>query len=236
MVDQASYDSVAVDYDQWVSHDGLVLSDGAFAELVGVVSGQHVCAVACGAGRETRYLAEQGAIVTGVDLSEKLIDIAREREASAPQGIAYSIGNAHDLEGLSNESFDGVVCYMALMDIPRLDLALSSIARVLKPGGWFVFAITHPCFKTPAYGEITDHVDGSVRRTVGRYFDEGLWEGPGKNSRYLPALAYHRTLSTYVNALSAAGLTIEQFREPPRGTPVWREVAQLLYARCQKPR
>lgn len=232
MTDEAAYDHIASDYDQWVSGNGFTLSDDAFAELVGIVSGQHVCAVACGTGRETRYLAEQGAIVTGVDLSEKPIEIARGREASDPQGIAYSIGNAHNLEGLADGAFDVVVCYMALMDIPRLDLALSSIARVLKPGGWFVFAITHPCFKPPAYGEITDHVNGSVRRTVGRYFDEGLWDGP--NTRYLPTRAYHRTLSTYVNALCAAGLTIEQMREPQLDTPVWREVACLLYVRCQK--
>ena len=38
-------------------------------------------------------------------------------------------------------------------------LALGSIARILRPGGWFVFSITHPCFKPPAYGELTDHVD-----------------------------------------------------------------------------
>lgn len=234
MLDEAAYDRIASNYDQWVSGNGLTLADEVFAELVGVVHGEHVCAVACGAGRETRYLAERGAIVTGVDLSEKLIEIARGREAADPQGIVYLTGNAHNLEGLANRSFDGIVCYMALMDIPRLDLALSSITRVLKSGGWFVFAITHPCFKPPAYGELMDHVDGSVRRTVGRYFDEGLWDGPGKNTCHLPARAYHRTLSTYVNALSAAGLTIQQMREPKLDTPVWREVACLLYVRCQK--
>jgi hypothetical protein len=58
-----------------------------------------------------------------------------------------------------------------------------------------VFAITHPCFKAPATGEITDHVDGSVRRTVGRYFDEGYWDGPGAHAAAFPVGAYHRTLS-----------------------------------------
>ena len=120
---------------------------------------------------------------------------------------------------------------MALMDIPNLDNALHSMARALRPGGWFVFSITHPCFKTPATGEIIDHADQSVRRTVGRYFIEGYWDGPGLHRNSLPIGAYHRTLSTYVNALTDAGLVIDRMLEPPLDTPVWREVPCLLYVR-----
>lgn len=234
MPSEALYDDVAPDYDEWVSQQGDVLDDATFADLVDVRDGDRICAVACGAGREARYLATRGATVTGVDFSEKLLDIARARESAHPLGITYIHGDAHDLAGLPDASFHGVVCYMALMDIPDLDKALGSIARILAPDGWFVFAITHPCFKTPAYGEIVDHVDGSVRRTVGKYFEEGAWDGPGKGSAHLPSRAYHRTLSTYVNALVAAGLPIELMREPQLDTPVWRQAACLLYARCRR--
>lgn len=227
---EAKYDEVADEYDQWV---GAELVDPTFVELVGEVAGQQVCAVACGPGREARYLAGAGATVTGVDLSEKLLAIARRHEEVAPLGISYQAGDAHTLEGLATGSFDGVVCYMALMDIPSLDSALQSIARILRPGGWFVFTITHPCFKTPATGDLIDHTNKSVRRTVGRYFAEGYWDGPGQHRGALPVGAYHRTLSTYVNALTGAQLVIEQLREPPRDDgPVWQEVPQLLYVRC----
>jgi len=224
---RATYDEVAADYDEWVGA-GSALDDPTFTELAGEVAGQEVCVVACGQGREARYLAKQGAVVTGVDLSEKLLEKARLHEST---GISYRHGDAHTLEGLADDSFDGVVCYMALMDIPNLDEAVHSMARVLKPGGWFVIAITHPCFKTPATGELIDHVDQSIRRTVGKYFVEGYWDGPGVRRNALPVGAYHRTLSTYVNTLTGAGLTIEQLREPPHDTPIWSEVPQLLYIR-----
>lgn len=231
MTDGALYDEVAARYHQWVSQDGVALEDPTFDDLVGDVSGQGVCAVACGAGREARFLAQRGAVVTGVDLSEGLLDIARTEEEADPLGITYLCGNAHDLSDLDDASFDGVVCYMALMDIPNLDLALGAMARILKLHGWFVVVITHPCFKTPAYGEIVDHVDGSVRRTVGKYFDEGPWDGPGRHTDRLPSRAYHRTLSSYLNALHTAGLRIEQAREPKLDTPVWQQAACLLYLR-----
>jgi SAM-dependent methyltransferase len=170
--------------------------------------------------------------VTGVDISENLLALARRHEHAQPLGITYLQGDAHTLEGLTTDSFDGVVCYMALMDIPDLDSAVRAVARVLRPGGWFVFAITHPCFKTPATGNLIDHTTRSVRRTIGRYFAEGYWDGPGLHRDALPIGAYHRTLSTYVNTLNQAGLTIEQLREPPHpDEPIWQEVPQLLYAR-----
>jgi ubiquinone/menaquinone biosynthesis C-methylase UbiE len=226
----STYDDVAADYDKWVGA-GSALDDPTFTELVGEVDAQKVCVVACGQGREARYLATRGAVVTGVDISERLLELARLHEKGDPLGISYQHGDAQALEGLAADSFDGVVCYMALMDVPNLDDALHSMARILRPGGWFVISITHPCFKTPATGEIVDHVDKSVRRTVGRYFIEGYWDGPGLHRDALPVGAYHRTLSTYVNALAAAGLVIDRMAEPPLDTPVWREVPCLLYVR-----
>jgi ubiquinone/menaquinone biosynthesis C-methylase UbiE len=232
---EATYDRVAAEYDVWVG-EGSMLADGTFEELVGEVDGQRVCSVACGQGREARYLASRGAVVTGVDLSEELVARARQYEEAEPLGISYLQGDAHTLEGLESESFDGVVCYMALMDVPDLERAVQSVARVLRPEGWFVFVITHPCFKAPATGDLVDHVNQSVRRTVGRYFDEGYWDGPGLHSETLPVGAYHRTLSTYVAALTRAGLVIEQLREPQQfdRQPVWQEVPQLLYVRCHR--
>ena len=98
---------------------------------------------------------------------------ARELERQVPRGIEYVHGDAHDLRPLADEQFDGVVCYMALMDIPELEPTIRSVARILKPGGWFVAVITHPCYKSPAHGELIDHVEGTYRRISGRYFEEG---------------------------------------------------------------
>jgi ubiquinone/menaquinone biosynthesis C-methylase UbiE len=230
---ESRYDEVAVKYDEWVGA-GSALDDPVFEDLVGDVGGATVCSIACGQGREARYLAGRGATVTGVDISAELLTHARRHEGAEPLGISYLQGDAQTLDVLGNNTFDGAVCYMALMDIPDHDSAVRAAARVIRPGGWFVFVITHPCYKTPATGDLVDHTNKSVRRTVGQYFVEGYWDGPGLHSDTLPVGAYHRMLSTYVNSLAAAGFTIERMEEPPRDQqPVWQEVPQLLYVRCR---
>ena len=45
----------------------------------------------------------------------------------------------------AGESFDGVVCHFGLSDVDDLGGAAATVARLLEPGGWFVFSILHPC-------------------------------------------------------------------------------------------
>ena len=228
----SSYDELADVYHATVDPDGAGLKDLTFDELVGDVRGQRVAAVACGQGRDARRLADLGAEVIGIDASESLLGHARDLEQQEPRGIEYVHGDAQDLRPLTDASFDGVVCHMALMDIPELEPTVRSIARILKPGGWFVASIIHPCYKSPAHGELVDHVEGTYRRIAGRYFEEGphhsatRWE-------ILPRVSYHRTLSTYVNTLVSAGMPIERMAEPLGDRPVWKEAAGLLYFRCR---
>ncbi|GAA1609824.1 hypothetical protein GCM10009789_75240 [Kribbella sancticallisti] len=169
----SAYEELADVYHATVDPDGAGLDDPTFDEMVGDVRGQRVAAIACGQGRDARRLADLGASVVGVDASPSLLAHARTLEQESPRGIEYRHGSAHDLHGLADDSFDGVVCHMALMDIPELEPTIRSIARVLVPGGWFVASIVHPCYKAPAHGELVDHTDGTTRRIVGRYFEEG---------------------------------------------------------------
>ncbi|MBM7783478.1 class I SAM-dependent methyltransferase [Tenggerimyces flavus] len=228
----SAYDELADVYHHTVDPDGGGLEDPIFDDLVGEVRGQRIAAVACGQGRDARRLADLGASVVGIDASEPLLTHARRLEQDTPRGVEYVHGDAHDLQPLADSTFDGVVCHMALMDIPELNPTVTSIVRVLRPGGWFVASIVHPCYKTPADGEFVDHVDGSVRRTTGRYFAEGPYSSPTRWD-ILPRTAYHRTLSTYINTFTAADLFVVRMIEPVGDRPVWKEVPGLLYFRCQ---
>lgn len=228
----SAYDPLADAYHHTVDPEGDGLDDPTFDALVGDVRGERVAAVACGQGRDARRLADLGASVVGVDASEPLLAHARRLEQDTPRGIEYVHGDASDLQPLADRTFDGVVCHMALMDIPELEPTVSSIVRVLRPGGWFVASIVHPCYKTPADGELLDHATGSVRRVTGRYFTEGPYTSPTRMDIF-PRTAYHRTLSTYVNTFTAAGLFIDRMIEPLGDRPVWKEVPGLLYLRCR---
>lgn len=229
----AAYDEVADAYHEAVTADGSTLHDPVLEDLLDDVTGRRMLTLACGQGREARRLADLGAHVVGVDASARLLAYAREFEQREPRGITYLQGDARDLRALDDGSFDAVVCHMALMDIPDLEQVIGAVGRVLRTGGWFVFSIVHPCYKTPADGELVDHVDGSVRRTVGKYFVEGPYDSLTRWAP-LPRRAYHRTLSTYLNTLASQGFSLTRLVEPVGDRAIWQEVPGTLYAHFRK--
>jgi 2-polyprenyl-3-methyl-5-hydroxy-6-metoxy-1,4-benzoquinol methylase len=237
-MEASRYDDIAEWYDAWV---GPIQEDPYFAEvclLMGEVAGQRICDLACGQGRIARFLAAEGASVLGLDLSAKLLQIARRREEAEPLGVEYRQADAGHLQGVVEEAFDGVLCNMALMDIPDLAPTLRSVRHLLRPGGWFIFSILHPCYNTARSGQIT--TPEGVSRFVAGYFNEGYWRSDTRTGPPGKVGAYHRTLSTYLNALADAGLVMERMREAratgslSERSPGWAEVPAVLAARCRK--
>ncbi len=238
---KAKYDEIAEWYDQWVQNRPLIhqLVVPALFELVGEVEGQKICDLACGQGLIARLLTQSGASVTGLDVSARLLEIARQVEQSSSLGITYLQGDAQTAPILKDSSFEGVTCNMALMDIPNLEATLQTVRRILRPHGWFVFSITHPCFQTSASGWITQ-ADGTLSRVVARYFDEGEWVSENPDGVRGKIGAIHRTFSTYINALGAAGLAIERVLEPQAQDHLegsgagYTQVAAVVVFRCKK--
>src|SRR5258708_29193204 len=152
---KSTYDDIAEWYDTWVGTHSMREDPyfQAVEALMDDVAGRRVCDLACGQGRVARHLADLGAHVVGIDLSAKLLEIARRHEQAMPRGIEYVQADAQSLDGEAFGAFDGVVCFMALMDIPDLAAALRGVASMLRPGGWFVFSILHHCFHTSQSGE-----------------------------------------------------------------------------------
>jgi ubiquinone/menaquinone biosynthesis C-methylase UbiE len=236
----AAYDRIAAWYDDWVRSQPID-EDPFFQEveaLMGDVAGQTVCDLACGQGRVARRLADLGAHVLGLDISSRLLAIARQAEANDPRGITYLLANSRFCEGIADGTFDGVVCHMALMDIADLAPTVVSVARILKPTGWFIFSILHPCYNTPQSGEMLSP-EGWIR-TISGYFGEGYWKSDTRPGPPGKVGAYHRTLGTYINALSDAGFTLERVNEPrlvgshAERRPIWNEVPAALVGRCRK--
>src|SRR5262249_41083212 len=137
----------------------------AFLAIIGDVRGKDVLDAGCGEGYNTRILAQRGARMTGVDISERMIELAREEERREPLGIRYVCTSYTDLAGFPDESFDAVVSFMAMMDGARFDLAMSESFRVLRRGGMLAFSITHPCFITKGSGWLRDEQGVKVKWT-----------------------------------------------------------------------
>ncbi len=218
----AAYDEVADAYSRALDPDGVGLVDPILTQLVGEVGGCDVLSLACGQGQDARLLAHLGASVTGIDASEAMLRHARRHEAETPRGITYVHGDAQDLETFATGSFDGVVCHMALMDIPGLAAAIDSVARVLRARGWFVFSIVHPCYRGHV-AILTDYLlDHRYRKRL--------------PPEWLPAHAYHRPLGTYIGELSRAGFHVDSVVEThhPASDDGSGDVPGLLYARAAK--
>lgn len=112
----------------------------AFAE---VSAGQKVLDVGCGTGVVAITAARQGAIVSGLDLSPKLLEHAKANTALAQLSIDYLEGDVEQLP-YANNSFDVVLSQFGHMFAPRPELALAEMLRVLKPGGKIAFSTWPP--------------------------------------------------------------------------------------------
>ena len=118
----------------------------AFFDFVGDLSGQSVLDAGCGEGFNTRLLARRGARMTGVDISPRMIDLARAEEEREPLGIRYQVASVSNLSVFVDETFDAVVSTMTLTDSADYEGAIREFWRVLRPEGLLAFSICHPCF------------------------------------------------------------------------------------------
>jgi ubiquinone/menaquinone biosynthesis C-methylase UbiE len=237
----ASYNDIAQWYDQFL-RERPVYTEVILPNLVlllGKVEGEVICDLACGQGWVARELARRGAQVIGLDLAPNLLALARAYEAQEPLGIVYVQGDAQRAEPLGDRQFTGCVCILALTNIPDLQATFQSVRRILQPGGWFVFAIPHPCFETPhAQWIALSDPEHALGRIITGYFDERVWVSSNPDGVRSRVADQHRMLSTYLNTLAAAGFVLERVLEPgpsvrqAERVPGNREVPTLLLIRA----
>ena len=200
------------------------LNTPAFLSLLPPIADRRGLDIGCGEGANTRELARRGARMHAVDVAPTFLRHAREAERAEPLGIAYLVADAAVLP-FADASFEFATAFMSLMDMPDQATVLCEAARVLRPGGFLQFSITHPCFDPP-HRKVLREPDGTVRAIeVAGYFDnidgrlDRWWFSPlppGERERSAPFVTprFDRTLSAWVDMIRAAGLTIERLGEP----------------------
>lgn len=103
-------------------------------ELAAVGPGDRVLDIACGTGNAALKAAERGATVTGVDLAERLVLVARERARSAGLEVRFLTGDAQALP-VASGSVDVALSVFGLIFAPDQSRAAAELVRVLAPGG-----------------------------------------------------------------------------------------------------
>ncbi len=189
------------------------LNNPAAFEFIGDVAGLAVLDLACGEGYNARILARKSAKVTGIDLSEKMIEFAKQEEEKDKLGIRFEVMNAADMHRLSNNHFDLVTCFMSLQDVRDFEKAIAEAARVLKYGGRFVFSIPHPCTEMIRLHEPEERKIRAIEKYFRRmeYTIEWNMERLTKPFR---TTSFHRTLTDYFNALHKNKLVVTRLAEP----------------------
>jgi ubiquinone/menaquinone biosynthesis C-methylase UbiE len=106
-------------------------------------SAKHVLDIGSGIGGPARYMAATfGCRVTGIDLTEEFVAVAREltRRCGLAERVAFECGDAMAMP-FEDESFDAASCLHVAMNIPDKPRLLSETARALKPGAWLVWSV-----------------------------------------------------------------------------------------------
>ncbi|MEO8523057.1 MAG: ubiquinone/menaquinone biosynthesis methyltransferase, partial [Acidobacteriota bacterium] len=104
------------------------------ADLAGPVQGRRVLDLACGTGDIAFALSARGAAVTGLDLTHRMLQIARARGATAGRSAQFVTGDMLALP-FADAGFDMVTIGYGLRNVPELRPAIREIRRVLRPGG-----------------------------------------------------------------------------------------------------
>ena len=200
------WDEYAVEYGQFIARrEQADLERDAILcrmlDLLGDLTGREVLDAGCGEGFLTRVLVARGARVTGLDLSPRLIQMAREKD---PHGaMDYRVADlSRPLPELA-ERFDRIGSHLVLNDVADHRGFAATLASLARPGARVVLAFNNP------YSSV-------VREHIEDYFAHGaLGIYCGMSAQGVKAHYYHRTLEEYLDAFLGTGLRLAKLVDVP---------------------
>ena len=166
------------------------LKDREIRRLLGDVRGLKVADLGCGTGRSAIALNEAGAEVTALDFSNEMLAQARQKPgAGRVRFIVHDLGNPLPLD---SDSYDRVLCSLALEHVQDLDVAFGEMARICRPEGRVVIIEMHPAL---------------LLQGISAHFHD-----PKTGQDIRPRSVGHQT-SDFLMAAVRAGLAVEEMRE-----------------------
>jgi ubiquinone/menaquinone biosynthesis C-methylase UbiE len=230
----------------WQRH----LIQPAVERLLELRTGERVLEIACGNGEFARRMSELGALVLAVDFSEGMLERARERGGEVEYRRVDATREDEVLALGEALSFDVVVSNMAIMDMASIEPMVSGAARLLRPGGRFVFSTLHPAFNSgdaiPTVEQVLQDGDWidvySVK--VSSYGTSSSGKGVAIPGQPIEQWYFHRPLAEILHPFFEHGFALDGFEEPLldparsiRGSPshVFTEIPGVLVVRMRLP-
>lgn len=232
------WDALATWYDGWMGAEG---SDHhrkwaipAALDLLDLRPNERLLDVGAGQGVLAPYVAQTGTHYTGVEISPRLLELARKRHGKHGRFVQGDARRLTSIPDLTAKPFDAAVFLLSIQDMNPLEDVLRSAASLLREGGRLVLLMTHPCFRVPRQsGWGHDNQRGLRFRRVDRYLNplaipmkqhaDANRKRSARNARSRPnarsnvdsgvSISFHRPLNHYVNSLADCGLLVAAFRE-----------------------
>lgn len=208
-------------------------------EVLGLPSGARILDVPCGQGRHAHLLAEAGYRVEGVDYSEPLIKLAKKR-GTGPT-LHYTQGDMRRMKSAWSGRFDAVVNLFTSFGFfldPRDDArVVREFARVLKPGGLFIFHggsrdgvmarfLSRDWWKT-SDGTMVAH-ERSFDPLSGILSIESTWRGAAKRIGRRSHRIRLYTATRLAELCADAGLVVEEAFDGFRDRPLTRRSSEMM--------
>lgn len=180
--------------------------------LLGNINGKTILHLQCHFGQDTISLSRLGATVTGVDLSDKAIETAKQIAAKTGSNATFICCDIYDLPNHLDQPFDIVfTSYGTIGWLPDLDKWAKIVSRFLKPNGQFVFVEFHP---------VVWMFDDNFDKIGYRYFNSGAiieTESGTYADKNAPItqeyVMWNHGLSEVINSLLNNGLQLQQLNE-----------------------
>jgi len=194
----AAYEDLADSYDALIEHKphNAYYDRPNTLKLVGDTAGKQILDAACGPGKYAEILLDQGATVTGFDISPRMVKLAKERNKGKGEFFVHDL--SQPMSVLNDESFHIIVCALALHYVEDWTLTIQEFCRVLKPNGSLVISIEHPFFEYLYFKSK-------------KYFDveavNATWSGFGKR---IKMHSYRRPLIECIQPFTNNGFYIDQ--------------------------
>jgi SAM-dependent methyltransferase len=171
----------------------------AILALAGDVAGRQILDAGCGSGPTFAALRDRGAIVTGIDSSAKMMELARQRLGADADLRVADLANPLPFP---DGAFDDVIASLVLHYLEDWTAPLAELRRVLKPGGRLIVSVHHPL--------ILKLIDPKAD-----YFATSEWSEEYTFNGQKAVLTYwHRPLHAMTDAFTAAGFRIAVISEP----------------------